>query len=105
MIIEKCTLPIGIEHKGQIHRETEVRPRQVKDLILAYNNDLMNKSKHSYEICCLTEQIIKLGDIPKEEITADLILEMYVDDFDTLAEAAEKARQRAASFRDKQSGE
>jgi hypothetical protein len=105
MIIEKCTLPIGIEHKGQRHRELEVRHRLVKDLVAAHDNPLMNKSESNYEICCLAEQIIKLGDIPKEEISAALLAEMYVDDFDTLVEAAEKARQRVASFSEKKQGD
>lgn len=98
MIIEKRTLPIGIEYKGKRHRDLEVRHRMVKDLVAGHDNPLMNKSDSNYEICCLAEQIIKLGDIPKEEITAALLAEMYVDDFDTLVEAAEKARQRVASF-------
>ncbi len=98
MITEKRTLPIGIEYKGQKHRDLEVRHRLVKDLVAAHDNPLMSKSESNYEICCLAEQIIKLGEIPKEDITAALLTEMYIDDFDTLVEAAEKARQRVASF-------
>lgn len=101
MITEKRTLKIGVEHNGQIHRELEVRPRLVKDLVAAGRNPLVEQDKNGYcyELCCLAEQIIKLGEIPAGEITGELLLEMYADDFDVLSEAAEKARQRAASFR------
>lgn len=99
MITEKRTLPIGVEYNGQIHRELEVRPRLVKDMVAAGGSSLFERDKNSWEICCLASQIVRLGDIPAEEITGELLLEMYADDFDVLSEAAEKARQRAASFR------
>lgn len=99
MITEKRTLKIGVEYNGQIHRDLEVRPRLVKDMVAASGSPLVAQDKNNYEICCLAGQIVKLGEIPVEEITGELLLEMYEDDFDVLSEAAEKARQRAASFR------
>jgi hypothetical protein len=99
MITEKRTLIIGVAYNGQMHTELEVRPRLVKDLVAASGSPLVEQNKNNYEICCLAGQIVKLGEIPIEEITAELLLEMYADDFDVLSEAAEKARQRAASFR------
>ena len=99
MITEKRTLPVGIEHDGKVHRELEIRPRLVKDLIAASGKSLVAQDKNNYEVCCLAQQITKLGDIAPQEITGELLLEMFADDFDVLAEAAEKARQRAASFR------
>lgn len=102
MITEKRTLKIGVEYNGQIHRELEVRPRLVKDLVSAGSSPLVEQNKNTYELCCLAAQIVRLGDIPAEEITGELLLEMHADDFDVLAEAAEKARQRAASFRSAQ---
>ena len=102
MITEKRTLKIGVEYKGQIYRELEVRPRLVKDLLAATNSPLYEQNKNSYELCCLAAQIVRLGDIPAKDITGELLLEMHADDFDVLAEAAEKARQRAASFRSAQ---
>lgn len=105
MITEKCTLPIGIEHNGQIHRELELRPRLVKDMIAASKSVLVADNKNNYEVCCLAEQIIKIGDIPAEKITAELLLEMYEDDFNVLAETAEVARKRVASFRSEQNAD
>ncbi len=99
MITEKRTLPIGVEFEGKLHRDLEIRPRLVKDLVAASGSDLVAQDKNCFEVGCLASQIVKLGDIPKEKITGDLIMEMNADDFDVLSEAAEKARQRAASFR------
>ncbi len=98
MISEKRTLKIGVDHAGKVHRELEVRPRLVKDLVGASGCDLVAQDKNSYEVCCLASQIVKLGDIPKEAITGELLMEMHADDFDVLTEAAEAARQRAAGF-------
>lgn len=104
MITEKRMLLIGIEHNGRVHRDLEIRSRLVKDLVAAGASDLVTQQKpgNHYEICCLAEQIVKLGDIPKKEITGELLLEMDSDDFDVLSEAAEKVRQRTYDFREKQ---
>lgn len=99
MITEKFTLPIGVEYAGKVHREGELRLRQVKDMVAATGSALVNADKNNFEICCLASQIITLGDIPKENITGELIAEMYEDDFDALTEAAQKTRKRVSSFR------
>jgi len=43
-------------------------------------------------------QIIKLGDIPKEDINGELLLSMFPRDFEVLTEAAETAQRRAEGF-------
>jgi hypothetical protein len=43
-------------------------------------------------------QVVKLGDIPKEEITGELILSMFHQDFEVLTEVAETAKTRAETF-------
>ena len=99
MSTEKRILKIGIEHGGKVHRDLEIRPRLVKDLVAASGCDLVANDKNTYEVCCLASQIVKLGEIPKEAITGELLMEMHADDFDVLTEAAEAVRQRAAGFR------
>jgi hypothetical protein len=98
MITEKRTLKVGVGHGGKIHRELEIRPRLVKDLVAASSSDLVAQDKNAYEVCCLAGQIVKLGEIPKEAITGELLMEMHADDFDVLTDAAEAVRQRAAGF-------
>lgn len=98
-MIEKRTLPMGIGFNGAIHTALEISPRLVRHLLAASNSATFKADPTTYEICCLAEQIVRLGDIPKEEITAALLLDMFADDFDVLTEAAQMARQRASSFR------
>lgn len=101
MITEKRILIIGVEHNGQIHRDLEIRSHLVKHLVAASSSELMAQNKNNYEVCCLAEQIVRLGDIPKTEITGALLLEMESEDFDVLTEAAQMVRQRTISFRSK----
>lgn len=100
MITIDKTLPIGVEHDGRNNKALTVRPRQVKDIIAATGDPLFLADKNNYEICCLAGQIVSLGDMPREAITSAMIAEMYEDDFEVLAEAAEEARKGLASFRD-----
>ncbi len=100
MSTEKCTLPVGIVYQGKRHREAEVRARLVRDMIAGANDPLFSEDKGNYEVCCLASQIMSLGDIPKEEITGSLLLDMLEEDFNALVEAAETARKRAGTFRE-----
>lgn len=98
-MIEKRTLPIGIEFDGRAHNELEVGRRLVKHLVAAAADPAFAANKDAFEVCCLAQQIVRLGDIPQKEITGALLMEMHADDFDVLTEAAEKVRQRTRSFR------
>lgn len=98
MIIVKRTLPIGIEYGGERQKELEIRPRLVADMIDALENERAQRNDRYYGLAMVAGQVVKLGDIPKEEITADLLLGMYEQDFDVLTEAAETARRRVEGF-------
>jgi hypothetical protein len=99
MMTEKRVLPIGVEYEGKLHKDLELQPRKAKHLLLGTKDPVYLNDRKAYEFCCLAAQIDKLGDIPKEQLTGSLILDMYEADFDVLTEAAEKARQRAGEFR------
>jgi len=99
MITEKCTLPIGVEYDGQRHRDLEIRPRLVRDLIDGAVNERAQNDSYYYSLCQMACQIVHLGDIPREKISGDLLLDMYEDDFDALTEAAKRVRARAHKFR------
>lgn len=98
MIIEKRTLPIGIEFDGKIHRDLEIRPRLVADMIDALENERSQRNNRYYALAMIACQIQKLGDIPKEAITTDFLLRMYEQDFVVLTEAAEMAQKRVEGF-------
>jgi len=99
MIKEKRTLPIGIEYKGKRHRELEIEPRRVSHMIDALDDARAQENSRYAEICTLACQITRLGDIPKEDITGDLLLPMYQQDYAMLSEAADTAQKRVERFR------
>jgi len=104
MITEKCTLPIGVEYDGKVHRDVEIRPRLVRDLLDGAASERAQQDSYYYSLCQTACQIVRLGDVPREKITADLLLDMYEDDFDVLTEAASRVRARARDFRGDKEG-
>lgn len=98
MIKEKRTLPIGLEHNGQVHRELEIEPRRVAHMVDALEEERARENIRYREICMYACQIVKLGDIPKEDINGELLLSMFPKDFEVLTEAAEAAQERAETF-------
>lgn len=101
MITEKGTLPIGVEFGGKVHREFELRPQKVKDSVDVMEDARALKNDGYFGVAVLARQIEKLGDIPKEEISPALLLEMWDDDLKVLHEAQGRASQKLATFRDK----
>jgi hypothetical protein len=106
MITETGTLPIGVEYEGKVHREFEVRPRLVRDSIeiSAEQSELGSKNSAHLGACILAKQIIRIGDIPKEAITAELVLDMYEDDGVAVQEAKDRVEARLKSFRGAEAG-
>ncbi len=102
MLTEKRTLPIGVEFGGRRHRELEIRPRLVADMLDALEQSpRAEKDTRYYNLCMTACQILRLGEIPREQITGELLLTMYEADFDALAEAEEAIRVRVDGFRDR----
>ncbi len=98
MIKEKRTLPIGIEHNGKVHRDLEIEARRVAHMLDALEEEKARENIRYREICMYACQVVKLGDIPKEEITGELLLSMFPQDFEVLTEAADTAQTRAETF-------
>lgn len=99
MITEKGTLSIGVEYEGKTHKDFELRPQIVKDSIDAIEDDRARKNDSYLGLCVLAKQITRLGDIPKEKITADLLMNMYETDLAVISEAARRLQKRLQSFR------
>ncbi len=80
-----CQLPIGIEFAGKIHRDFELRPELVADFIEVYEDPKYGKralkNEHFAGVCVLARRLEKLGDIPKADITPELLLKMRSKDF------------------------
>jgi hypothetical protein len=97
---EKGTLLLGIEHEGKVHKEFELRPKFVSDSIDAIEDERAQRNESYLGLCILSKQIVRLGDIPKEKITPELLMSMYEVDMGTLTEASRRLENKQLSFRD-----
>ena len=99
--IEKGTLPLGVEYGGKVHKEFELRPLVYRDSIEIYDSrdpkdpPLGRCEARAYE---LAKQLIKLGDIPGEDITPELIKGLFDDDASALVTASGRLDKRVSSF-------
>jgi len=102
-MIEKGTLPCGVEYGGQTHQEYEIREQRVRDTVSVYDDAEVAKRAEKnatfFGLCILAGQIVKLGSIPKEAITPDLLLDMSQADCNELSEASKRLEERRKSFR------
>lgn len=99
MVTERGVLPVGIEFNGGLHRDFELRPRLVRDSVEAMEDPRALKNESYAGLCILSKQLVKLGDVPSEAITADLLMGMFEEDLGTLYGAAEEVARRIKSFR------
>jgi len=100
MIREQGSLLIGVEYDGRLHADFTIRPQLVRDSIEALSDERAANDQRYLGVSILAKQIEKLGDIPKEQITADLLMNMYNDDFTLLVEADRRLEARLRSFRE-----
>lgn len=99
MNTEKGTLTIGIEYNGRIHRDFEIRPQLVRDAIEAMEDERAQRNESYLGLLVLAKQTISIGDIPKEKVTVDLLMEMYDVDLAAIHAAAGRLQKRLISFR------
>lgn len=99
MVTEQGTLPVGVERDGVIHKDFEVRPRLVRDSVDTMDDPRALTNESYAGLCILSRQIVRLGAIPKEEITPALLLDMYEEDLGELYRAAEEVARRLKTFR------
>jgi len=86
----KGTLPVGVEYKGAVHREFELRRATVRDNldILSGPDKARASEDNAYAAVCLwAKRIVRLGDIPAEAITPELVLDLSLEDFAALEKA------------------
>jgi hypothetical protein len=100
MITQDGKLKVGVEVDGKVHIDFTLRPRLVRDSIEAQEVERA-QTNPAYDGLVLTcKEIIKLGDLTKEQITPDLLMEMHDIDMQEILGAAEKLRARLATFRE-----
>lgn len=106
MITEKGTLPIGIEHNGQIHKDFEIREQIVADSINVFDDlDRAKKAEKNglyANLCVTANMLLSLGTIPKEDITPDLLMGMLQEDLNAISLAEVRLATQRKSFRGKE---
>ena len=86
-------LLIGIEYKGVVHKHFELQPVRVRDTIEA-EKATVGKSTVEFMIAILAKQIVKLGAVPEDAITVDLLCEMYDDDLEVFQKARDGLKKK-----------
>jgi phage FluMu protein gp41 len=99
MIKESGTLVIGVEHGGKVHKDFEMRPQLVKDSIDAMEDERAQTNQSYLGLVILSKQVTRLGDIPKEEITPEVFMEMHDIDLAEIHAASGRLAARLESFR------
>jgi len=109
MLTEKGTLPVGVEFEGKVHQEFELREQLVSDMVDVFDNEKnaerAQKNAQFFSACLLTGRLTKLGDIPKEQITVDLLLGMNFNDYGLIIDAGKRLEVRESTFRQETAGQ
>jgi hypothetical protein len=84
-------LPFGVDYSGKTHREFELRPQLVEDIVEVYedseNGARAEKNSWFAGVCLFARRLVKLGDIPKDAITPALLMKMRAEDLTALQAA------------------
>jgi hypothetical protein len=102
---ENGTLPLGVEYAGRLHRDFELRPEMIKDVLDVEKEESCRDSNTYTALFMLSRELVKLGDIPKEAITPELLKGMASVDFNALLEARSRLRESLGSFRETGEGQ
>lgn len=107
MITEKIILPVGVEVDGVVHREVVLRPQKVRDSIDAMEDERAANNESWMGLQLQARQIVSFGSLKPEQITPELLLDLYDVDMQALMGGAAKLRERLKTFRgeDKESAQ
>jgi hypothetical protein len=88
MQTQKGTLPTGVEFENKLHKEFELRRELLGDAVVAMDNPRCEQNKYYATLCIYARRMVRLGDIPKDKITPELLMEMPQEDFAVITDAA-----------------
>ena len=100
-MMQKITLPIGIDFAGSRHKEVELQPAKVRFTVEAYDDPKAVANDVYFGLVIIAKRITKLGDIPSEHITPDLLLDAYQIDLDTIYKGAKLQNNSLEGFSEK----
>ena len=79
------TLPQGYaDAAGKVHREGVMRLATARDEIEPLRDASVRTNGAYLSVLLLARTVTRLGDIPPEQVTPDLIQDLYAVDFDTV---------------------
>jgi hypothetical protein len=93
-LTEKVHLVRGILYKEKRIRDLVVREPMVADALNAEKKS-DGKSALMLSLNLMAERIDSIGDVPKEEITGDLLSGLIDDDFERISEAIDYLKKKA----------
>lgn len=100
---EKGTLPFGVEYKGKIHRDFEIREQLVADTIEIFEDNenaaRAERSDSFFSVCATAKRLLRLGNIPREAITPGLLMAMRQEDFNEISAASKRLEENRRRFR------
>lgn len=93
MITAKGVLSVGLDYAGKTHKNFEIRAPKVKDTIESIASaGTSNNLKFMLEM--YSRQLVSIGDIPKEHLTADLLSDLYDVDLAVIQEASQNLEKK-----------
>ena len=98
---ETGVLIIGVFHGGITHKTFTLRPAKVKDTVDAVEADPRALENDQYCGVCVLSKQISIGGIPREEITPEMLMEMYQQDMSLITQANERLKNKIAGFSEK----
>ena len=101
---ESGTLPVGVEIDGRVHRDFTLRPRLVCDSVEVMEEPRAQTNDAYRGVALTARQIERLGDLPAERITTELLMTMHDVDLGMIMEAASRLDARLLRFRAEDAG-
>jgi hypothetical protein len=77
----------GVEFEGKVHRKFTLRPLLVRDSLETLEV-CKDKDAQYVELVLLARRIVMLGEIPKERITGEMLMDMMDGDLEILFQAS-----------------
>lgn len=92
---ETGTLVYGVQFNGEIHRDFEIRLQTVGDEIDVTQEVGSDVVDAHFTVHLLARTLVRLGSIPDDDITADLLRENLIyEDYITLLRAGRGAKKK-----------
>lgn len=90
-------LPFGVLYNGQLHREFTVRLATIGDEISSLEDGV---SDAGLSTAILARVLDKLGDIPPDDITYELLCEHLIpDDYNALSDARKEVKKKLSEWK------